>query len=136
MKLEISSKRISTTVLISMTDVIFLLLLFLLIASNFSSQTGISVRLPGSSSGQRQAHQVLHIVYNSDSDVVFKNVRYNINTLGLALKREFAGKEQAVRLSANKDTPLQEVVTLMDVVRNAGFEKIFISTEAAKDKRK
>ena len=89
MKLEISSKRISTTVL-----------------------------------------------YNSDSDVVFKNVRYNINTLGLALKREFAGKEQAVRLSANKDTPLQEVVTLMDVVRNAGFEKIFISTEAAKDKRK
>jgi len=40
MKLRVSKQRISTTMLISMTDVIFLLLLFLLIASNFVSQTG------------------------------------------------------------------------------------------------
>ena len=46
MKLEISKKKISSTVLISMTDVIFLLLIFLLIASNFAAQTGLRLNTP------------------------------------------------------------------------------------------
>ncbi|MDD4309636.1 MAG: biopolymer transporter ExbD, partial [Candidatus Cloacimonetes bacterium] len=39
-----------------MTDVIFLLLLFLLIASNFASQTGLPIKLPGSTTSVRQSH--------------------------------------------------------------------------------
>lgn len=132
MKLGISSKKISTTVLISMTDVIFLLLLFLLIASNFLSQTGLAVKLPGSTSGQRQAHQVLQIVYFDDQNILFQNGIYNLTSLNSALKDEFKSSEQVIRLSADKTTQLQDLISVMDVIRSVGFEKIFVATEPVK----
>lgn len=129
MKLGISSKKISSTVLISMTDVIFLLLIFLLIASNFAAQTGLPFKLPGSSSQQRQTPQVLHVQYQSDTLIEFMGKSYTVHTLGDALKKQFSSPQQVVRLSADKETPLQNVISLMDVVREAGFERVFVATE-------
>ncbi len=71
MKMRVSKQRISTTMLISMTDVIFLLLLFLLIASNFVSQTGLPIKLPGSSTAVRQSYQTLLITYYNDGRLYF-----------------------------------------------------------------
>ncbi|MCB5223728.1 MAG: biopolymer transporter ExbD [Candidatus Cloacimonadaceae bacterium] len=129
MKLGISGKKISSTVLISMTDVIFLLLIFLLIASNFAAQTGLPFKLPGSTSQQRQTPQVLHVQYQNDNRIDFMDGSYTIQTLGEALKNQFKSSDQVVRLSAQKDTPLQNIVSLMDIIREAGFERIFVATE-------
>ena len=131
MKLEISKKKISSTVLISMTDVIFLLLIFLLIASNFAAQTGLPFKLPGSVSQERQTRQVLHIQYQTENQIVFMDKTYTLDTLEQALKNEFNNPDQVVRLSAEKSTPLQSVINLMDVVRGAGFERVFVATEPA-----
>lgn len=131
MKLRISKQKISTTVLISMTDVIFLLIIFLLIASNFTSQTGIPIRLPASTSSQRQAQQIVHVVYENESSILFMDEKYTIYTLTEPLEKAFVNKEQVVRLSAEKNTELQKVIALMDVIRAAGFEKIFVATERA-----
>jgi biopolymer transport protein ExbD len=133
MKLGISSKKISTTVLISMTDVIFLLLLFLLISSNFTAQTGLPFRLPGSVSQQRQSHQVLDIVYKGERNIVFLNKTYTLDNLSAVLRSEFRNKQQVVRLSADKTTPLQKVISVMDVIRGAGFERIFVATEQVRN---
>ena len=129
MKLGISGKKISSTVLISMTDVIFLLLIFLLIASNFAAQPGLPFTLPGSTSQQRQTPQVLHVQYQNDNRIDFMDGSYTIQTLGEALKNQFKSSDQVVRLSAQKDTPLQNIVSLMDIIREAGFERIFVATE-------
>ncbi len=129
MKLEISRKKISSTVLISMTDVIFLLLIFLLIASNFAAQTGLPFKLPGSASQERQTRQILHIQYLDDANIFFLGKTYTLATLGAALRAEFASPDQVVRLSAERSTPLQNVISLMDVVREAGFERVFVATE-------
>lgn len=131
MKLGISRQKISSTVLISMTDVIFLLLIFLLIASNFAAQTGLPFKLPGSVSQERQTRQVLHIQYQTENQIVFMDKTYTLDTLEQALKNEFNNPNQVVRLSAEKSTPLQSVINLMDVVRGAGFERVFVATEPA-----
>ncbi|MBW6514392.1 MAG: biopolymer transporter ExbD [Candidatus Syntrophosphaera sp.] len=133
MKLGITSKKISTTVLISMTDVIFLLLIFILIASNFSAQTGLPFKLPGSVSQERQTRQILHILYTDDQNVIFMERTYTLDELGPALRDEFRDAEQIVRLSAERSTPLQNVITLMDVIRGAGFERIFVATEPVEE---
>ncbi|MDZ4181313.1 MAG: biopolymer transporter ExbD [Candidatus Cloacimonadaceae bacterium] len=134
MKLKLSKQKISSTVLISMTDVIFLLIVFLLIASNFTSQTGLPIKLPGSTSSQRQAHQVLHVVYVSDKHIEFMGEKHTIFTLEEALKREFKNPDQVVRLSAEKRSELQNIITLMDVIRGVGYERIFVATERPQDK--
>ncbi len=129
MKIGIKSKKISSTQLISMTDVIFLLIIFLLIASNFASQTGLPIKLPGSNSSVRQTHQVLHIVYVDNTQIDFMGKIIPMEDLHKELMNAFQSKEQVVRLSADKATPLQTVITLMDTIRGAGFEKIFVATE-------
>lgn len=134
MKIKTSKQKISTTVLISMTDVVFLLIIFLLLSSNFASQTGLPIKLPASTSSQSQAPQILHVVYESESKIHFQEKLYSLENLEAALKEQFRTTEQVVRLSAQQKTELQNVIKVMDMIRSAGFEKIFIATRTPEKK--
>ena len=128
MKIETTHKRISTTILISLTDVIFLLLIFLMLGSNFITQTGINIKLPGSTSGIQQNLRTLEIVYHGSDDILLNNIKMDINQFKSDIPFFFKNKEQVVRLVSDKDTSLQEVINMMDILRNTGFEKITIAT--------
>ncbi len=129
MKLKLSKQRISSTMLISMTDVIFLLIIFLLIVSNFTSQSGLPIRLPGSKSADRHSLQNIHISYFGDDQLYYNGEPVDLPALAELLTADFTDPEQVVRFSASEDTPLQKVISLMDIIRGAGFEKIFVATE-------
>lgn len=133
MKLKLSKQKISTTMLISMTDVIFLLLVFLLIASNFASQTGMPIRLPGSRTSDRQTLQSISIKYYSDGSIFYNEMQTTMAELQDLLKVDFVDSAQVVRISAEPDIALQQVIQLMDVIRATGYEKIFVATEAERD---
>lgn len=133
MKLKLSKQKISSTMLISMTDVIFLLLVFLLIASNFASQTGLPVRLPGSRSSERHTLQTISIKYFSNGQVFYNEMETTLSELQELLKLDYMDSTQVVRISAESDIPLQQVINLMDIIRSTGFERIFVATEALKD---
>ncbi|MCD8479734.1 MAG: biopolymer transporter ExbD [Candidatus Cloacimonetes bacterium] len=133
MKLKLSKQKISTTMLISMTDVIFLLLVFLLIASNFASQTGMPIRLPGSRTSDRQTLQSISIKYYSDGSIFYNEMQTTMAELQDLLKVDFVDSAQVVRISAERDIALQQVIQLMDVIRATGYEKIFVATEAERD---
>jgi len=128
MKIETTHKKISATYLISMTDVIFLLLIFLMLASNFVTQTGINVRLPGSSSGILQTLKTIEVVYNKDKQLVLNGIQMDIQQFTNILPTYFQNDEQVVRLVADKDVALQDVISIMDIIRKSGFEKITIAT--------
>lgn len=133
MRLEISKKKISSTTLVSMTDMMFLLLIFMVLASNFTAQTGLPLKLPASVSQERQVHQVLQIQYLPNKTILFQGTEYSLENLGPALQKEFRSKDQVVRLSADRSTPLQDVITIMDIIRGVGFERIFVGTEPIKE---
>jgi len=115
-----------------MTDVIFLLIIFLLIASNFASQTGLPIRLPGSHSAVRQTHQVIQIVYASPENILFMGKKTDLENLKDHLAKHFESREQVVRLSADQQTSLQSIIEVMDIIRSAGYDRIFVATEAIK----
>lgn len=119
--------------LISMTDVIFLLLVFLLIASNFASQTGMPIRLPGSRTSERQTLQSISIKYYSNNQVFYNEMETNLTELQELLKLDFVDSAQVVRISAEKDIPLQQIIQVMDLIREAGFERIFVATDAQRN---
>jgi len=130
MVIKTSKKKISTTILISMTDVIFLLIIFLLIASNFASQTGLPIRLPGSQTAVRQTHQVIQIVFSSHDNILFMGEKTDMQNLQSLLSQRFESREQVVRVSADQNTPLQTVIEIMDLIRASGYDRIFVATEA------
>ena len=129
MKLRVSKQRISTTMLISMTDVVFLLLIFLLIASNFASHTGLPIKLPGSSTSVRQSHQTLLITYFSDERVFFMDEQVTLSELPKLLKAQFKSPEQVVRLATENTVQVQKLINLMDIIRASGYERIFVATQ-------
>lgn len=128
MKVNTTHKRISATYLTSLTDVIFLLMIFLLLASNFITQTGINVKLPGSSSGMQQTIKVIEVVYKRNNEIILNNILMDLDQFKDILPTYYTSEEQAVRLIADKDITLQDVISIMDVIRNTGFEKITIAT--------
>lgn len=132
MKIRLSKQKISSTMLISMTDVIFLLLIFLLIASNFASQTGMPVKLPGSHNSERQTLQSINITYFTDGRIFYNEMQCTYSQLTELLKQDFVDASIVVRISAESDLPVQNLIHLMDIVRAAGFEKIFVATELEK----
>lgn len=128
MKLRVTKQRISTTMLISMTDVIFLLLLFLLIASNFASQTGLPIKLPGSTTSVRQSYQTLVITYFADDQLFLNDKPTDLQSLQLILKDKYQSPEQVVRIAAESKIQVQKLINLMDIIRGAGYERIFVAT--------
>lgn len=135
MKVNTTHKRISATYLTSLTDVIFLLMIFLLLASNFITQTGINVKLPGSSSGMQQTLKIVEVVYKQNNQIILNNILMDLEQFKDILPTYYNNEEQAVRLIADKDVTLQDVISIMDIIRNSGFEKITIATyKIPKDK--
>jgi biopolymer transport protein ExbD len=127
-KLSLSRKKISSTMLISMTDVIFLLIIFLLIVSNFSSQTGLPVKLPGSETATRHTLQNISITYYADGRMFYNEENVDIQELKERLEEDYSDPGQVVRISAEDVVALQQIINLMDTIRNAGYEKIFVAT--------
>jgi biopolymer transport protein ExbD len=128
MKIEATNKKISTTYLVSMTDVIFLLLIFLMLASNFITQTGINIRLPGSSSGVQHNLKTLEVIYTRNNLIIINNIQMDIEQFRNILPAYYQSKEQVVRLVADKEVRLQDMINIMDIIRNSGFDKITIAT--------
>jgi len=131
-KLSMRSKAITTTALVSMTDIIFLLLIFLLISSSFLSQTGIKIDLPTSKNPHLEL-QNKRITISID-----RNGKYYLNnkeiadftSLDLALKTELVNDPEAiVIINADKNRVLDDVVKLIDLAKGSGATRFFIAAE-------
>ncbi len=120
--------------LISMTDVVFLLMIFLLVASNFASQTGLPIKLPGSSTSVRQSHQTLLITYYNDGRLFFMDKPVQLTELSTVLKEQYSSPQQVVRIAVENNVQVQKLINLMDIIRAAGFERIFVATQEIKRK--
>jgi len=129
MKVETTHKRMATTLLTSLTDVVFLLLIFITLASNFVIQAGINIRLPGSSSGVKQNFRTLEVVYRDRDTIELNGIKMNLEQFQTDLPLYFKSNEQVVRLISDKATTLQDIIGIMDILRNSGFEKITIATQ-------
>lgn len=130
MKLKSTRKSISSTMLISMTDVVFLLIIFLLIVSNFSSQSGLTIKLPISSTSSRHTLQNIEINIYKNGNIYYNDTPMSIRELADALSSDFTDENSIVRISAEADIALQRVIDIMDVVKASGYDKIFVATES------
>lgn len=129
MKLKSTRKSISSTMLISMTDVVFLLIIFLLIVSNFNSQSGLTVKLPISSTSSRHTLQNIEINIYKNGKIYYNDTPMSIKELADALSSSFTDENSIVRISAEADIALQRVIDIMDVVKASGYDRIFVATE-------
>ena len=130
MIIKTRKKRISSIGLISFTDVIFLLLIFLLISSNFITHSGIKVDLPGSNSQQNEYNKNISITLTKNNEIFINNEAVGWEELPEVLNRKLIeDPEQVVVVRADETVELKNVVKLLDIAKLSGTNRFFIATE-------
>ncbi len=130
MRTKLKKKRISTAALISFTDVIFLLLIFLLISSNFITHSGIKVELPGSNSQQNEFNKNISLTLTKDDEIYINNDAVSWDELPAELNKLLVDDpEQVVVVRADEDVILKKIVQLLDIAKLSGTNRFFIATE-------
>ena len=130
MIIKLKKKRISSIGLISFTDVIFLLLIFLLISSNFITHSGIKVDLPGSNSQQNEFNKNISLTLTKNNEIFINNEAVGWEELPEVLNRKLIDDpEQVVVVRADETVELKNVVRLLDIAKLSGTNRFFIATE-------
>ena len=122
-KLEQGLRQIDIAPLI---DIMFQLIIFFMLTSNFIADQGIRVNLPRADSGERVRQEDRVAILISAEGVVYSDDRvYTLKGLRSYL-REL--KDRAVFIRADRRVSLGRVVEVWDLCRELGISKISIAT--------
>lgn len=113
-----------------MIDIVFLLLIFFLLTTNFITQEGLNISLPNASSTSPQTQEEIIIYITREGRVLIKNEEVNEAQLYKGLK-SLIGDDQGkpVTIRADKNVVLNVVVKVMDILKSCGAGRLCIATE-------
>ncbi len=120
-------------------DVVFILLLFFIIAAAFAVR-GLDVELPQAQSSQAMSGRVLELRLFADGTFWFDGVpvsRKDVRGRLQDIVRGFSDRPGQLVLKAAPDAPVEALVFLVDEVRLQGGEKLLIATappDSARDR--
>lgn len=125
-----SKNRVSTNFnMSSMTDIVFLLLVFFIIASTLISPNALEVLLPKATSNPTPQPQTVNVSITED-------LKYYVNKEEVAkedienyLLAQVEGKEEpGVILRAEKSVPIENVVVIMDIANRNKLKLVLATT--------
>ncbi len=120
MKIKSSIKPSTQFSLSSMTDVVFLLLIFFLLTSNVTSTIDIS--LPGAKGTASTQSNTIAVSIDARGRHFIGTTQINPDYLALELKRAFEQTPNAtIILRAEEDVALKKAVNVLDVANKEGY---------------
>lgn len=133
MAIQIRNKRSTEFSTASMSDLVFLLLIFFMLTSTLVAPNAIKLLLPTSSS-KTLARQTVTVYINEDRQYFLEEQAVNETELSAGLDVALAGETEAsVVLRSDKDVPVQYIVNVIDAVNeiNRKFDtrhKVILAT--------
>jgi biopolymer transport protein ExbD len=109
-------------------DVVFLLLIFFMVATSFALIRGIKVDLPTTSTPQEKIEQNIVISVTKEGKIYLGKTQISKTELVKRLKRQIGKKKSLVVINADKDTRHGMVVEVMDLAKQGGAGKLGILT--------
>ena len=129
MKIKAHIEPITTFNTISLTDIIFLLLVFFLLSSTFVLQPGIKVQLPTTTTTDISSEKSIVISVAKDGTVYLNDNLVNKLELGAQLRqRVLAVGMPIIVLRVDKDLSMERLVEVMDISKMAGADRFVIAT--------
>ena len=103
----------------SMSDLVFLLLIFFMLTSTLVAPNAIKLLLPQSNSRTIEKPPKIIISINGQNEYFLQGVQVDEESLEAGLLSQLAGKESAsIRLESDKNVPVQYVVNVIDIVND------------------
>ena len=141
MKFSRSSQEEVTINLTPLIDIVFLLLIFFMVSTTFSKESQLRIRLPDASPDseveQRPSLLVVAITKSGDYSIRGPNestghhlLSRERSVLAQAMAKGAQGTDElVVVIRADRNTPHEAVVRVMDVARKLGLVRITFATQ-------
>ena len=130
MKFESSRKPISVFSLSSLTDIVFLLLVFFLLTSQFVVQTGVKVKLPSAKMNEQSIPSKLIVSITEDNTIYVGSEQTEMNLVAIRLdelKENIIENNLIIR--ADKTVDIDLVIQIIDAAKGVGIDRFTIETE-------
>lgn len=124
MELEHGLEQIEITPLI---DMVFQLLIFFLLTSNFVMQPGIKVNLPKALTSEIVQHENIEIIISAENVTYFNGKVLTAGELRNLIK-QLAKRKQPLLIKADRRASLGRVVEVWDMCRDLGVTQLNIAT--------
>jgi len=117
----------------SMTDIVFLLLIFFMVTSTLIAPTALKLLLPKSSNQVSTEKPIITVSITSDLQFAVLDKPVNFNDLENTLRREIGkinNPEEAPTISvhADKSVPIDEVVKVMNIAKRNKYKLILATS--------
>jgi len=116
--------------LTSLIDIVFLLLVYFLLTTNFMVDEGIKIKLPQAQAAAPQTQQEITVYVDKEGRSFLIDQEIPLDLLFKRLKEMIGGQEdRLVVVKADRSVILNKVVKVMDVAKSAGAGRLCLATE-------
>jgi len=136
MKFSSNTTREADINLTPLIDVVFLLLIFFMVSTQFASQSAINVRLPTAMNADAEnSAEAIELYLSRNREVEIFNKKFSLldrPSLLSYLKESVngeKGKSTVLIINADLEVDYQSIIILMDVAREAGLVKVSLATK-------
>ncbi len=111
-------------------DIVFMLLIYFLLTTNFMVEEGINVKLPQAEASAPQTRQEITVYVDKDGRTYIQDKEVPEARLFAKLKKMIGGHEnRLVVVKADRAVVLNKAVKVMDMAKAAGAGRLCLATE-------
>lgn len=113
-----------------MMDMVFILLIFFIVTSTFTRETGLDVTKPKASSSKELAKESILIGISRQGTIHINETQVNLSSLNTILRQLMAeSPDRPVIIVSDRDAPSGAIVDVLDECNLAKVKKVSISAE-------
>jgi biopolymer transport protein ExbD len=115
----------------SMTDIIFLLLIFFMLTSNLVAPNALNLKLPGKGNPTTSSSNPPDVTIERNGIFKLDGRKISTKNLETALRRlsRKSGRKLDITISPQPRTPVEHVVTIMDIAMRLDINAILATEE-------
>jgi len=130
---KLSETKLDITPLV---DCVFLLLIFFMVTTVFSTTPGLRVDLPKAAESDMPPEKDLNIVISKDGELELNGVPCTMAELDRALlEAKEMYRSKVLIIKADKKTYHEVVVDVMDAAKGVGIDELAIATELEEEEK-
>ena len=121
-------KRKDTEIAVTnLVDIIFVLLIFFILNSTFTKQSGIDINKPSAQSASQLDKSSLQVTVTKSGAIHLNDRQVDLNMLQTILQREMArSPEKPMVILADRNSDMGVVVDIMDEANMAGVRNVSV----------
>jgi len=114
----------------SLIDIVFLLLIYFLLTTNFLVEEGIKIKLPQARAAAPQTEEVITVFVDAQGRSFMGTEEVALDRLFDRLKAKIGGRQdELVVVRADRAVVLNKAVRIMDIAKAAGAGRLCLATE-------